>query len=418
MLEDKLIRKETVNARFAVISDVHITQMKEGYELFDNTMRIMSKLKPDGYVFAGDIVYMIEKAGGGVCDKLYPVVYDYFGEIIEKYIGDTPFVYAIGNHEFPQHNMEKEITCEARQLFVEKTGCLLREHKSICGYHFITMDMENWQCVLSKENEEWAKGEIERAIEQSGNAPVFVVMHVPPHETVAGSDKTPVSISENFRNFLNSNQQIICITGHIHEPIQDPRSIWQDKCTIIQAPVNAVGNLCVEIETENVTVVPEKSYSQALLIDVFDDEVWIYGIDLIEEDIVNEHWVINTKDCSLHRYTNRRYECASEPKFEAFNPQISYANGKLVVKLNHAVCEDNGNGDTVLYYIVEIVDDFGNVRLTEKNISDFYCYEKKDFWEFEKEISLKGLNYIKIFPVSCFGKHGEMVECSVYIDEN
>lgn len=413
-LENKLKRSKKISARFAVISDVHITHIKEGYDLFENSMRIMSKLQPDGYVFAGDIVYMIEKAGGGICSKLYPVVYDYFQEIVGKYIGDTPFVYAIGNHEFPQHNTEKEITQEARRLFEEKTGCALREHKYICGYHFISLDIESWQCVVPKETEEWAQREIEKAVEQSGDKPVFVVMHVPPHETVAGSDKTAVSISEEFRSFLNSKHQIICITGHIHEPIQDLRSIWQDKCTVIQAPVNAVGNLCVEIKNQNMTVVPENFYSQALLIDVFEDEVLVYGIDLIAKDIVNKPWVISTKRNSLHRYTNERYQNASDPRFYEFEPQIIYENHKLKVKFEHAVCEENAEGDMVLYYIVEIVDNEGNIILSENIVSDFYHYEKKNLCQFERDIYLEGLNYIKITPVSCFGKHGEMVECTVY----
>ena len=112
------------NLRLAVISDTHITHRGEGIERFTRTLEVFSEITPavDAFLLAGDICYQIDKAGGGVCELLYEEPYDMFLGAVRRYIKDTPWIYVLGNHEFPQNNDGEQITAEAIELYSSKTG--------------------------------------------------------------------------------------------------------------------------------------------------------------------------------------------------------------------------------------------------------------------------------------------------------
>lgn len=417
MINDVLKRTEKVIARFAVISDVHITHIGEGKYPFEQTLKLFSQLNPDGYVFAGDLAYMTEKSGGGICEKLYPKAYDIVNQLLDEYAKEVPRVIAIGNHEYPQCNSEPQISRWAKQLFENKFGVKINDHQIIKGYHFITIGGDSWDNNFSEETEKWAEREIDEAISEDVHKPVFVVFHKPPYCTVVNSQKEPVLMSESFRAFLNSRQQIINITGDLHIPAQDPKTIWQDGFTVIQVPLNAVGQIMFDGCAKG-TRMTEDKYSQGLIIDITHKAVRVYRVDTLLPKLLGEVWEIDVNDKENWKYTDRRFKENIIPYFEKdVMPEIKYEDGELTLRIRDAVCWKNNIESFPQYYDVKILDKQGKCVCRERVISEYYMTERSGYFEYSKRIVLNGDCIVEITPISSFYKSGQVVVAKITIHQ-
>ena len=410
MIKQELKRKSNVDARFVLISDAHITHIKEGYEPFEKTIQITSQLEADGFIFAGDIAYMHEKAGGGTVTKLYPKAYDIANEVINRYIPDVEKVFAIGNHEYPQHNTEEKISKDAIRLFEEKTGHKFCEHNVVCGYHIITVGASTYECYFTQETEKWAMQEIDNALAEDDKKPVFVVFHKPPYDTVVNSRKEAGCISEEFRNYLNSRQRIINIVGDLHTTAQDPKTIWQDGFTVVHCPLCAVGEIVFDYYCTEDHMPSDDKYAQAIVVDICDNIVTMYRIDTIEDAVVSIPWVVDVNDKSSWKYTNARFKIEIAPYFED-DTQIfvEYKNGILTLKVKDAQCEENDIEAFAAYYNIKVIDKKDCIVLDETIPSEYYLANRSGYFTYLKEISLCGKYTIEIVPITAFYKKGRAI---------
>lgn len=405
---EELKRKKGVSARYAVISDVHITKIREGLEPFEKTLELFSRLDVDGYIYVGDLTYMVERAGWGeVCTELYPEAYDMVNEAIERYASKKPKLCAIGNHEFPQGNKSPELNREAIELFETKLRNKINDHKVIAGYDFITIGGWLDENVFTKETEEWAMKEIDLSLAKNDKQPVFIVFHKPPYNTVVNSEKEPKLMSEKFRSFLNSRQRVINLTGDLHTPVQEPKTIWQDGFTVIHCPLGAVGDITLG-GCRNEYIPTYDKYSQALLLDIENDVVSVYRLDTLEGKQVSKPWVIDVNDKASWRYTNKRFEADIVPYFEdGVCAEYQYSSGVLSVKVKDAVCEENDIESFVLQYDVVIKDENNCEVVSETESSDYYLTKRSGYFMYTKEIELSGKYSVEIIPESTFCKKGK-----------
>lgn len=411
-IKEQLKRKSNVKVRFAVVSDVHLTHAKEGYDPFDKTMKALSELDLDAYVFAGDMVYMTDKAGDPVCNTLYPKAYDLLNEIMDTHAPDTKKIIAMGNHEYPQCDRDREkFEADCVALFKEKTGHDMNEHTDVFGYHFITMGSNR----ITPETEAWAKQEIDKAIADDNNKPVFVINHIPPSNTVIGSGKWPGAISEDFHNFLNSRPQVINIVGHLHTPAQEPKTIWQDGFTVIHTPMNAVGYIVFNGCDIGYMHTYDR-YAQALVMDIEDDVVTVHRVDIIQDAVVGDTWTIDVNNKENWKYTNKRFEADIIPYFEEDTEiETSYSDGLFTMKFKDAVCEENDIESFAEYYNIKITDEAENIILSERIASKFYFVNRSGYFNYAKNIYLKGRHVIEITPESSFYKLGKTISKTIEI---
>ena len=407
---------------FAVLSDLHMTHRGEGLQKLHQHMALYAKAVPalDAHVFAGDIVYQHDLSGGGSYDKAETSPYEYLQIVRDKYAKDIPLIYAIGNHEFPQHNWEDEISRKCREVFTSY-GYPLRDHKVVKGYHFITVPIQNYHQDVLVEDEEWAMTEIRRALRASGDLPVFVVYHVPIGDTVVGAKGH--YFTEKFRNFLLSSRRIINICGHLHKSVELPTTIWQRAggATVFHAPMSAVGFVSTS-GCDNARLMDTSLYSsRSVFVEVKGRRILFHKINNITECEIGKPWVVDLDDKQF--YTDARYRKAKRPAFAADTTveSVRQTAGGVFFKFAKASCEETeGNDDSVVpNYRFEFIKK--GEKTPAKTVTWHSDYvESHPGTHFEDTVLVtleKGEYSVKIYPVSFFGKVGTPIRTKIKLDD-
>ena len=405
--------------RLAVISDTHITHRGEGIQRFTRTLEIFSQITPavDAYLLAGDICYQIDKAGGGVCDVLYEEPYDMFLGAARRYIKDTPLVYVLGNHEFPQNNNGEEITADAIRLFCEKTGQPERQHRVVNGHHIIAVGGENWTCALRPEDEAWVREEVKKAVADTPRLPVFVMHHKSVAGTVTGA-WNPRLFSEDYKEFLSQFPNVVNLTGDLHTPAQHPLAIYQNGYTAIHAPMNAVGNFGHYVDGSKEQMNMPTDGSHALLIEVRGGAVEIYRLDICKNLVIGDPYLIDIPGIldgtADFLYGADRAKDAKPPVFPADVKITAEVKGdRLHFTFDAATQTPCGHNqdDRVPFYRLTLCK--GDAELSA------HCIPA-EYWRYDAPLRVSGsiplsagADCLKITPVSFFELAGEPISVSL-----
>lgn len=407
---------------FALLSDLHMTHRGEGLQKLHQHFALYARAVPklDAHVFAGDIIYQHDLSGGGSYDKVESSPYEYLRIVREKYAKDLPLVYAIGNHEFPQHNWEEDISRRAREMFTSH-GYPLREHKVIRGYHFITIPIQSYKEDVLPEDEVWAEHEIRSALRTSGDLPVFVVYHVPIDGTVGGANAR--RFSEKFRRFLLSSRRIINLCGHLHTAVEQPTTIWQRAggATVFHAPMSATGYVSIA-GCDNGHLYDTSLYnSRSVFVEVKGRRILFHKINNITECEIGKPWVVDLDGEQF--YTDGRRRRAKTPAFEKDAAVLAARQtaGGVFFRFPKALCEETeGNDDSAVP-----VYRFDFIRKGEKTPAKTVTHhadivESYPGTHFEDTVPVTldpGSYTVLISPVSFFGKTGRPIRVKIKMGE-
>ena len=410
----KLKIDENCDLSFALLSDLHMTHRGEGLQKLHQHFALYAKAVPtlDLHVFSGDIVYQHDLSGGGSYDKVDSSPYEYLRIVREKYAKDIPLVYAIGNHEYPQHNSEEEISRRSREVFTAY-GYPLRDHQVIKGYHFITIPIQSFKEEVLPEDEAWAEKEIRRALRASGNLPVFVVYHVPIDGTVTGAKAR--RFSDKFRAFLLSSRRIINISGHLHTALEQPTTIWQRTggATVFHAPMSATGFVSADGCDNRMLYGTSLYNSRSILVEVTGRRILFHKIDNITECEIGKPWVVDLD--GKQYYTDARKTKAKKPAFFAGAEveTVRQTAGGVFFKFPKALCEETeGNDDTAVpnYRFAFIKKGEKTPAKTVTWHSDYVESHPGTHFEDTVTVSLDpGAYTVVITPISFFGKEGRPI---------
>ncbi len=407
---------------FALLSDLHMTHRGEGLQKLHQHFALYNKAVPslDLHVFSGDIVYQHDLSGGGSYDKVESSPYEYLRIVREKYAKDIPLVYAIGNHEFPQHNWEDDISRRSREMF-ESYGYPLRDHQVVKGYHFITIPIQNYHEDVLPEDEVWAEHEIRSALRMSGNLPVFVVYHVPINDTVSRAKEQ--CFSDHFRAFLLSSRRIINLCGHLHTALEQPTTIWQRAggATVFHAPMSATGFVSTDGCANGYLYDTSLYNSRSIFVEVTGRKILFHKINNITECEIGKPWVVDLDGKQF--YTDSRKMRAKKPAFADGTAveMIRQAPGGVFFKFPKAFCEETeGNDDTTVpNYRFEFIKK--GEKTPAKTVvwhSDYV--ESYPGTHFEDTVLVEldaGAYTVKISPVSFFGKVGKSISVKLKMGE-
>ena len=414
------IRNKNDVVRFGVIADTHVVEsdsagrIKEALETF-------KEISPDidGVLMCGDIVYQYP-VEGSVSVSVSDVMYDYVLDVYKDSMGeDVPFVWAVGNHEYPQHTVDAQLSAEALRFFVDKTGQETNCSTTIAGISVITAAAKDYYGSLSQETETWLMEEIKKAAEKS-KKPIFLMLHHPIQGTVLNI-KT-ASCSKEFKSFLKQYPQVINLTAHAHYPAQNPNTISQDGFTAIQVPYLGVNGYLSAVGESYV-----QDIYQALMIEIdYKNMVKVYKIDVGSGEYIGEPWEIDIpkllkNDASAYHYTDARIENSSKPYFEKgvelliknitnSSARFSFQNAKNEAQNEYV------QDDFVAYYKVQVRECNTDVVVHEQILnSGFYLSTdppSKMPMIIEGRIDglIKGVKYkVTIIPVSPFGIEGDIL---------
>ena len=305
--------------RVGIISDSQLSPKGEEDIKYNNLKQSLTVLKNndvDMILFAGDI---------GDLGKV--PVYDLYNKAIDQVFGDQrPIIQTImSNHDY----WENGTPYNCRRLFEKKMGHSPWSHYVVGGYHFIGASpayggMDDGY----KEVAGWLKKELDKAVADDPDKPIFVTTHNYAVDTAYGSDEWGDRyINDIFKDY----PQVVNFGGHSHYSILDERAIHQENYTTITT--QSVSYTELETGKENRTIPPNADKTpMGLIMDVSSDEIVIhrynfsvqYGLSGYEE---KDPWILpTTLNKQNFSYTNSIRMANNEA------PQMTAASGSSFVK--------------------------------------------------------------------------------------
>lgn len=315
-------------------------------EKLEKSLRLLKERGAQVLIYAGDFTDLGTEEAWSTFKEKYDLVY---GE-------DKPVpVFVLGNHDYWLGqffwNFEIPTPAKMQKRFTKYTGEMPFSHKEVNGYHFIAWSSANGSYDKSYTNEEWIRGELDKAAAASPDKPIFVVTHLNPTDTVYGSDDWG---NDDIYNILKDYPQVISFSGHSHYSLLDERSMWQGEFTAINTqaidyieleegkfngsiPVDAYGNSTADKTPTVMMATAEKG------------KVTIDRISVMTGEKLKDSWVIKTPaDKADFLYTNEKRIAAN--KAPAFAGEI---DGKIT-----AAKDNDGNDIRVLSFNAASDDDF------------------------------------------------------------
>ena len=338
--------------RVGIISDLQLPDTNDKtthqYESFEKTLTMLRDKGMDALIIGGDQTDVGTKKAWSTYKEIYDnVMADY----------DKPIpLYIMGNHDHWLPNFADcfEIPTPATQQkrFTKYTGEYPYSHKTINGYHFICWSSSNGSYDKSYTNEDWIRGELDKAVADAPDKPIFVITHINPQDTVYGSDEWG---NNDIARILKDYPQAVSISGHSHYSLIDERSIWQGEFTAFTTQSLDY----IELETGKFNgSVPKDAYGNSiadkvpgcLYMEIEDSRVTIERLEANTGKAFKEPWVIEApfgSEASLSKYTDARSNNNQPPVLE----------NELNAKVSD-ITDINGNAQKMLSFKAGSDDDF------------------------------------------------------------
>jgi glucan-binding YG repeat protein len=258
-------RDDSLKLQIAVMSDMQI-MYKNYYDRFQNALKDIKISAPyyDAIALVGDMT----ETGA-------EYQYNGFMNIVSSNIpAYKDKVIAMGNHEYAEMwGNVNLIDSVYKDRFIKKTSMPgVYYDKWIKGYHFITLGGEDLansngnDAIISDKQYSWLETTL--SLNADSRKPIFVFLHQPIPDTVYGSEYWHSNLYDGrLISILKKYPQAILFSGHSHNLLDHPRTVYQDGFTMVNTG-------SVAYTWYNGGEGPS-SYSQGLVVNVYDDKVEI-----------------------------------------------------------------------------------------------------------------------------------------------
>ena len=234
---------------FGVIADTHLGTGGSylNHRRFEKVLDWYNMESVDALAIVGDIT-----------DNATHAQWNTFEKSWEKHKGDLQLIAVMGNHDVYSGNIV------GTGLFEAATKQKTNAHYVIRGYHFIVLstgsgDFTNTGAIggaiatghtdtpgngtnlgdnVPKSVLDWLRERIEIAKSDAPGKPVFVFLHWPVYNTFIQSDRfyTTSFGNDPLTGFFKNDPEVVIFGGHVHQPNNDPRAIWQESFTSVNVP--------------------------------------------------------------------------------------------------------------------------------------------------------------------------------------
>lgn len=305
--ETKTYTVETKNntLRVGVISDLQMPDTDNKschqYESYKNTLTMLKNKGMDALLIVGDFTDVGARNAWKNCKEIYD-------EVMADSEKPIP-LYIMGNHDYWLDYFTKtgEIPTPAKmqKRFTKYTGEYPYGHKIINGYHFICWSSSDGSYDKSYRNKKWIRAELDKAVADDPDKPIFVITHINPTDTVYGSNEWG---NDDIYDVLKDYSQVVSISGHSHYSLLDERSIWQGEFTAFTT--QSLDYIELESGKFNGTV-PVDAYGNnigddvpvCLYMEIENDKVTVERLNSATGEEMKEPWVIEAPFTSPSKYT-------------------------------------------------------------------------------------------------------------------
>lgn len=391
---------------FAAISD---SQHK--YSGIDTLAKLRTALKQlknyadttadglDAVFFVGDLVQSAKSSEVREFKTAYEAVID---------PSETPLIFSLGNHDVKcasytveDLNTEKfyQIFGDAYRAYDKDTsrvdiGCT---HTVVNNYHFICVNPINSSYIAvgdmgafyTDEVKAWLDETLATITTENPDHYVFVNTHPMIYDTTYGSTLVVSDhqwFTKDLTSILEKYNQVVTFGGHVHFPLNDPRSIMQTAFTSLgcaSVTYMAIENGGYE-NMSSATVMKDSSlFSQGLIVQVDENgNMRITRMDFHNEDTIETPWVLPypTADGEhLTYYGKDRANDNTAPTLNTLTPVMGNVNkntGKQQVTLEFTKATDD---EFAHHYVLTLKNKAdGSVLKSFKFLADFYLHAQTE----------------------------------------
>lgn len=388
----------------AAISDVHIEGSSDAYA--NKFTAALNQLKAkaaesdangiDGVLVVGDLIQRAEITMAQNFKALYEDVFK---------PTEVPMIYTIGNHDMnPKYDWTPSTVAQSvamantfgDEYFKTDIDNTMRNnyearHCVIGGYHILAVTPNGDQPITYSPNViTWLDQQLDAITKTDPNRYVIVLTHPMIYNTIYGSllgedGGVWTSTLPNYwatrvlTGVLEKYPQVVSFHGHLHFPINDPRSLWQGKWTALGC--GSTRYMAIEpagwegISSTPTVMNDANNFSQGYLVQ-FDvnGNMRIVKMDFFNNGTIGEPYVMQYPDAAganLAKYNNVTRKAANQA------PTMSTIEAKDV-KDNEAasVTFAAGKDDEFVHHYVITLSKAGNVAATKKILADFYLHPK------------------------------------------
>ena len=399
--------------KIAVMSDVQGYPFPEdaGMRNLERALDVLAPLKPDVVVTNGDI-----NNSGNDMDAVR-----WYKARCDVRLGKIPHVSCAGNHEIGFiHKDRKDVRTPAacvadfNSVFGEGPSPLV--HRVIGGYDFIALSLLSVS-GFSADDLKPLGAALDRAVARDAKKPIFVMTHYHPADTVNDSSHGVKSRGGLLRELLNRYPQVVNISGHTHNPLQDPRSIWQGEFTVVDTSTLCYGCLGGNPPANNQIscLIPYGHESVGcLLLEVYADRLVFRRFTARDRRELDPEkpWTMALPYDPKHPQFDFVSRAAATPAPQLpkdAEPTLWYDYGLIYMMFAAAV-----DPTSVCSYRIEIAEN-GGVTKSYFVIADYYRIpehrQNRIVFRFPPKATRPGGKYhCRIFPVGFFGAEGKPCE--------
>ncbi|MBQ9746104.1 MAG: metallophosphoesterase [Clostridia bacterium] len=392
--------EDDVVLTFAAISDIHLEKNKS-YDTEAKFSQALSTLLSfsdtrgnllDAVVIVGDI-----------CETSAQI--ETFKTIYEGMSMPGELLFTLGNHDQESKYSNEALTLQSFKDVLGDTYFQNAENDFATGNrymvindaHFLVVQPESYGSAakgdgvtFAQSSIDWLDAKLKSITEADPNAYVYVFVHAMIENTCYGSELNyPVYGGSNGSYWYTSDltatlekyPQVITFSGHLHFPINDERSIMQNKFTSIGT--GSVAYLAIENGYSNTAsaTVPQNAgdVSSGHVVEVDSNgNVRITRLNLATGENFGEPWVLNAPQADgshLKKYSEEGRAAANKaPEMANVTPTVSVntIGGSRVAALSFAAGTDD---NFVHHYEIKVTNTTDNAVVKDvKWLTDFYLY--------------------------------------------
>jgi hypothetical protein len=412
---------ETPLLRVAIMSDVqgHPYAEDTGMRNLERALDVLAPLKPEVVVNNGDI------NDTGRDSRAVA----YYKARCDARLGKIPHIACMGNHELafvPKELKDVRSSDVCRREFNAIFAYAPDEqlvHRTVGGYDFIALSL-NTPSHYTEQEIAMLKVALDQAVGRDPHKPIFVVTHYHAKDTVKDSDNEKQG-GGLLRDLLNGYPQVVSVSGHTHNPLQDPRSIWQGEFTAIDT-----STLCYGCITEKPPAVNQISclipYGHesvgCLFLEIYADRLVFRRFSVRDRREIEPDspwtvpWPHNPASAPYSFAARRAAEKAPQFASDA-EPTLWYDFGYIYLMFNAA-----SDLSSVFGYRVELTD-AGGETVSYFQLSDYYRIpghrQNRVVFKAPPGSLVPGKSYrCRIFPVGFFGSEGRPADWRFDVLEN
>lgn len=303
-----------------------------------------------------------------------------------------------------------------RNYYEALTGNTPDFHTVINGYHFIGVSVsEKKSKHYDSKQLEWLKNELDEAVAQDPDKPIFVMHHEHVINTVYGSSDFDGWGVKYFTEILNQYPQVVDFSGHSHYPLNDPRSIWQGQYTAIGTGAIRYSEFTVD---DTRVYHPDDSYDTATCWIVELDaanRIRLRGMDVNEAKLLCEYIIENPADPANRDYTpDVRKDASDSPVFaEDAAITVTSSNGECTISVPAAISTD---GMPIVLYRAYAQNSRGSTVEETWTLPQYYRAIEQNEISLTLEALGEGEYTVFVVAENAYGKQSQPIKTTVTVE--